>query len=111
MQNVASFCNLFQSFNLVQSCSAMFRVVQWILKAVKNVQWTRLNFFCLKKMFNHFARALLVKFQMSRNMTDSFSKTHGFDCHFGIIKEAKLVEVIRFYRIALIRSCYFCVPF
>ena len=41
--------------NLVLSWSVMLRVVQSILKAVKNVQWTRLNFFCLKKMFSHFA--------------------------------------------------------
>ena len=33
----------------------MLRVVQSILKAVKNVQWTRLNLFCLKKMFSRFA--------------------------------------------------------
>ena len=31
--------------SLVQSCSVMLRVVQSILIAVKNVQWTRLNFF------------------------------------------------------------------
>ena len=36
--------------SLVQLCSAMLRVVQSILKAIKNVQWTRLNFFCLKML-------------------------------------------------------------
>ena len=46
--------------NLVQSCSVMLRVVQSILKAVKNVQWTRLNFFCLKKMFSRFATPLNI---------------------------------------------------
>ena len=44
----------------VQSCSAMLSVVQSILKAVKNVQWTRLNFFCLKKMFSRFATPLNI---------------------------------------------------
>ena len=46
--------------NLVQSCSAMLRAAQSILKAVKNVQWTRLNFFCLKKMFSRFATPLNI---------------------------------------------------
>ena len=46
--------------NLVQSCSAMLRVVQLIVKAVKNVQWTRLNFFCLKEMFSRFATILNI---------------------------------------------------
>ena len=54
MQNVASFCHL------VQSCSVMLRVAQSILKVVKNVQWTRLNFFCLKKMFSRFATPLNI---------------------------------------------------
>ena len=38
--NVASFCHR------VQCRSAMLGVVQSILKAFKNVQWTGLNFFC-----------------------------------------------------------------
>ena len=46
--------------NLAQSCSVMLRVVQSILKAVRNVQWTRLNFVCLKKMFNRFATPLNI---------------------------------------------------
>ena len=46
--------------NLVQSCSAMLRAAQSILMAVKNVQWTRLNFFCLKKMFSRFATPLNI---------------------------------------------------
>ena len=46
--------------NLVQLCSVMLRVVQSVLKAVKNVQWTRLNFFCLKKMFSRFATPLNI---------------------------------------------------
>ena len=45
---------------LVQSCSAMLRAAQSILKAVKNVQWTRLNFFCLKKMLSRFATPLNI---------------------------------------------------
>ena len=53
VQNVASFCHLVQScsvvFSDVESCSVDFE------EAVKNVQWTRLNFFCLKKMFSRFA--------------------------------------------------------
>ena len=48
-------CRFATLSNLVQLCSAMLRAVQSILKAVKNVQWTRLNFFCLKKMFSRFA--------------------------------------------------------
>ena len=64
VQNVVSFATL---SNLVQSCSAMLRVVQSIFKAVKNVQWTRLNFFCLKKMFGHFASQLnIVQFAQAR---------------------------------------------
>ena len=47
-------CKMLRRFatlsNHVQSCSAMLRVVHSILKAVKNVQWTRLNFFCLKML-------------------------------------------------------------
>ena len=49
-------CKMLRHFatfsSLVQSCSAMSRAVQSILKAVKNARWIRLNFFCLKKMFS-----------------------------------------------------------
>ena len=58
MQNVAfRFATL---SNLVESCSVMLRVVQSILKVVRNFQWTRSNFFCLKKMFNRFATPLNI---------------------------------------------------
>ena len=57
-------CKMLRRFatlsNLVQSCSAMLRAVQSSLKAVKNVQWTRLNFFCFKKMFSRFATPLNI---------------------------------------------------
>ena len=53
-------CRFATLSNLVQSCSAMLRAAQSILKAVKNVQWTRLNFFCLKKMFSRFATPLNI---------------------------------------------------
>ena len=38
----------------------MLRAAQSILKAIKNVQWTRLKFFCLKKMFSRFATPLNI---------------------------------------------------
>ena len=64
MQNAVSFCHLVQS---CQSCSSMLRDAKSILKAVKNVQWTRLNFFCLKKMFSRFATPLnIVQFAQAR---------------------------------------------
>ena len=57
-------CKMLRRFatmsNLVQSCSAMLRAAQSILKAVKNVLRTRLNFFCLKKMFSRFATPLNI---------------------------------------------------
>ena len=53
-------CRFATLSNLVQSCSAMLKAAQSILKAVKNVQWTRLNFFCLKKMFSRFATPLNI---------------------------------------------------
>ena len=57
MQNVESFCHLFQScsvvFSDVEGCSVDFEGSQ-------NVQWTRLNFFCLKKMFSRFATPLKI---------------------------------------------------
>ena len=54
--------------NLVQSCSVMLRVVQSILKAAKHVQWTRLNFFRLKKMFSRFATPLnIVQFAQAHS--------------------------------------------
>ena len=60
-------CRFATLSNLVQSCSAMLRAAQSILKAVKNVQWTRLNFFCLKKMFSRFATPLnIVQFAQAR---------------------------------------------
>ena len=60
-------CRFATLSNLVQSCSAMLRVVHSILKTVKNVQWTRLNFFCLKKMFSRFATPLnIVQFAQAR---------------------------------------------
>ena len=47
-------CKMLRRFatlsNLVQLCSVMLRVVQSILKAVKDAQWTRLNFFYLKML-------------------------------------------------------------
>ena len=47
-------CKMLRRFailsNLVQSCLAMLRAVQSILKAVKNFQWTRLTFFCLNML-------------------------------------------------------------
>ena len=65
--------------NLVQSCSAMMRAVQSILKAVKNVQWTRLNFFCLKKMFSRFATPLnIVQFAQAH-----YKCKKGEFCHDG----------------------------
>ena len=66
-------------FNLVQSCSAMLRAAQSILKAVKNVQWTRLNFFCLKKMFSRFATPLnIVQFAQAQ-----YKCKKGEFCHDG----------------------------
>ena len=57
-------CEMLRRFatlsNLVQSCSVMLRAAHSILKAVKNAQWTRLNFFCLKKMFSRFATPLNI---------------------------------------------------
>ena len=47
-------------FSLVQSCSVILSIVQSSLKEVKNVQWTRLNFFCCKKMFSRFATSLNI---------------------------------------------------
>ena len=60
-------CRFATLSNLVQSSSAMLRAAQSILKAVNNVQWTRLNFFCLKKMFSRFATPLnIVQFAQAR---------------------------------------------
>ena len=60
-------CRFATLSNLVQSCSVMLRAAQSILKAVKNVQWTRLNFFYLKKMFSRFATPLnIVQFAQAR---------------------------------------------
>ena len=76
-------CKMLRRFatlsNLVQSCSAMLRAAQSILKAIKNVQWTRLNFFCLKKMFSRFATPLnIVQFAQAH-----YKCKKGEFCHDG----------------------------
>ena len=83
-------CKMLRHFatlpNLVQSCSAMLRAVQSILKAVKNVQWTRLNFFCLKKMFSRFATPLnIVQFAQAH-----YKCKKGEFCHDGEEMESSL---------------------
>ena len=54
MQNGASFCHL------VQSCSVVFSDVESCSVDFEGSQWTRLNFFCLKKMFSRFATPLNI---------------------------------------------------